>query len=525
MRSSSACWRGSYKHSAAWNDTGTSSDSSEEPLSGCALEETAESDDETSSDDETRFLLAKTGSSKDICRSRVRAAIETGCWSNTVYAVILANVALMAIQCDHGSWKSWPAVDATFLVFFCVELLLRLFVYREMFCMSEAEWAWNVLDFALVVEGVVEQWLVPLVLMGARSEKWDFLRALRIMRLCRALRLIRHMPQLKLLIESFVATLKAVVWFLALFALLVLISSLGLATLVKQEEELNPWPPESSEEVQMYFGSSVRAGFTMFRFTTMDDWAAISMLFADRLPGVMLFFVLYILLTSFSVMALLTGVIAESVCILHAEQEQKRLDEQYDEYLKQMQEFFAREQERNPGFRGVSRDVLGKKMDANKVLHHRQKKHLGERIESNDDEEVPESSEDIQALVQFLDMDGDGFITWEEWRYGSNMMHGKALNLHLSVIKGEILRVSDRLDEAAHRPQPRGRQGASRGVAPECEARLSRLQERLTAVEVLLDDFITSHAAQLRSRSSSLAALSPPGQMPGSLAPHDAPWL
>jgi len=73
------------------------------------------------------------------------------------------------------------------------------------------------------------------------------------------------------------------------------------------------WEDEEDQRlIEEYFGTMSRTVFTMFRYVTLDDWSYISSLVMMHFPLMSLFFCAYEFFMAFTVLALLTGVIAEN---------------------------------------------------------------------------------------------------------------------------------------------------------------------------------------------------------------------
>merc|ERR1719482_785574 len=88
---------------------------------------------------------------------------------------------------------------------------------------------------------------------------------------------------------------------------------------------------------------------TLFQFVTLDDWSRIARMVSgfdegeDNLPFKwkwwMLFFIIYVLITAFSILSLLTGVISEHMIALTRYTE-KQAEEKEEEERKKFIDFF-----------------------------------------------------------------------------------------------------------------------------------------------------------------------------------------
>lgn len=80
-----------------------------------------------------------------------------------------------------------PACEAVFLIFFAVELFLRLLVHRLYFFCNE-DMTWNYFDFCIVALSALDG-LSPAFASGASNV--TFLRCARVLRLVRTIRVVR----------------------------------------------------------------------------------------------------------------------------------------------------------------------------------------------------------------------------------------------------------------------------------------------------------------------------------------------
>ncbi|CAJ1413926.1 unnamed protein product [Effrenium voratum] len=105
--------------------------------------------------------------------------------------VILANLALMALEYRQGS-EQYQAWDLAFLVFYVVELVLKGAYFQKTLLWGKCSvvW-WNWLDLIIVLSGVLEQTLLPLLGSGSLPIHLSSLRCLRLLRLARVARALK----------------------------------------------------------------------------------------------------------------------------------------------------------------------------------------------------------------------------------------------------------------------------------------------------------------------------------------------
>jgi len=109
--------------------------------------------------------------------------------------VIFSNAMFIGANTQNHLWASinqaevssgWHLTEIIFNIWFCIELLLRMFTKRCLYFYGP-EWKWNALDFVLVTLGVVDS---TLALMGG-SGRMANLTTARVVRLIRFIRIFR----------------------------------------------------------------------------------------------------------------------------------------------------------------------------------------------------------------------------------------------------------------------------------------------------------------------------------------------
>ncbi|HZB37762.1 MAG TPA: ion transporter [Beijerinckiaceae bacterium] len=175
------------------------------------------------------------------------------------------------------------ALDRAVLTVFVVELAARMMVFRLAFFRDP----WSLFD--LFVVGIA---LVP------ATGSFSVLRALRILRV---LRLVTAVPSLKRVVGGLVTALPGMGSILLLLLLIFYVFSVMAAKLFGATK------PE-------LFGSFGAAAYTLFQVMTFDDWSAgIVKPLMDEHPWAWLFFVVFILLSTFMVLNLFIGVVVSAL--------------------------------------------------------------------------------------------------------------------------------------------------------------------------------------------------------------------
>ena len=185
------------------------------------------------------------------------------------------------IMAEYG--ELLHAIDRAVLTVFVVELVARIVAFRGDFFRDP----WSLFD--LFVVGIA---LVPAT--GSLS----VLRALRILRI---LRLVTAVPSLKRVVGGLVTALPGMGSILLLLLLIFYVFSVMAAKLFGETK------PE-------LFGNLTTAAYTLFQVMTFDDWSAgIVKPLMEQQPYAALFFVIFILLSTFMVLNLFIGVVVSAL--------------------------------------------------------------------------------------------------------------------------------------------------------------------------------------------------------------------
>eukprot|EP00927_Polykrikos_kofoidii_P013850 TRINITY_DN16022_c0_g1_i1.p1 TRINITY_DN16022_c0_g1~~TRINITY_DN16022_c0_g1_i1.p1 ORF type:complete len:530 (-),score=109.32 TRINITY_DN16022_c0_g1_i1:89-1678(-) len=260
--------------------------------------------------------------------------VESDKFNSFIGITIVANAIVIGLETDFG--KDWFSVfEHLFNMVFLVEAILRI---RHFGCQYFKE-AWNVFDFLLVFNGTLDLWILPLVqtLHPENAEESEaevssshfgysfsvvrLLRILRLLRVLRVIRLFRMFHQLFLIMQAFAKALQIV----GVISVLVLILDYVCAIALTQGVGQNAaqWG-DDAYRIEELFGSISASMHTLFGIMTVSDWDSVHSLLIAQMPSplVTLAFVVYIMMTTYTMVALVNGIISES--LITSQQDYKR---------------------------------------------------------------------------------------------------------------------------------------------------------------------------------------------------------
>lgn len=219
-------------------------------------------------------------------QQRFARFVEDRRFSRTIIGLILVNAAVLGMETSPTLVAQYGpllrTIDQAILAVFVVELALRIAAFRGRFFQDP----WSLFDTAIVAIA-----LVP------ANEAFSVLRALRVLRV---LRLISAFPQLRKVLEGLVAAIPGLGSIGAVLAIFQYVFAVMAAKLFGQEY------PE-------LFGDLFVSLFTLFQIMTLDGWSEVVRRIDTTHPYAGVFFVSYILLSTFTVLNLLIAVMVNAI--------------------------------------------------------------------------------------------------------------------------------------------------------------------------------------------------------------------
>jgi voltage-gated sodium channel len=243
----------------------------------------------------------------------VKELIESRRFETAIMVIIIINAITLGLETDSDVMESvGPAlilIDRIVLGVFVLELLARVFVYRLKFFNDP----WRIFDFLVVAIA-----LVP------ATGNLSVLRALRILRV---LRLISVVPSLRRVVGGLIAALPGMG---SISVLLLLVFYVFSVMATKLYGAIFP----------DWFGSIGASAYSLFQIMTLESWSmGIVRPVMQEFPFAWLFFIVFILCTTFTVLNLFIGIIVSAMQAEHdetADREMEQLNARQDEILTEL---------------------------------------------------------------------------------------------------------------------------------------------------------------------------------------------
>jgi voltage-gated sodium channel len=219
-------------------------------------------------------------------RDRLAAVVENRRFQQFIIAVIVFNAITLAMETSQSIMASngdlLHVLDKIMLAVFVAELVMKLTAYGPKFFSD----GWNAFDFVVVAIA-----LIP------ASGPFAVLRALRVLRV---LRLISAVPAMRKVVNGLLSAIPGMASIVALLGLVLFVSGVMATNLFRDVA------PE-------YFGDIGTSLFALFQIMTGESWPDIAEAVMAEMPLAWIFFVIYILISTFAVLNLFIAVVVNAM--------------------------------------------------------------------------------------------------------------------------------------------------------------------------------------------------------------------
>ncbi len=231
------------------------------------------------------------GTSTGTFSARFERIAESERFQNAIIAVILLNAVVLGIETFDGAMDRYgtqlEALNNLFTAIFIVELAVRIIA-----CGSQPQRffrsGWNLFDFAIIA---------ALFIPGVRENA----ALLRILRLLRVARLLKSLPDVRVLLRGASRAVRPAMGLAIITGLLVFLYGMVGWTLFAEVDPVN-------------WGNIGLASLTLFSILTLEGWNSLfATVFAARPFASLLFFLSFILIGTFVVLNLLLGIMIGSL--------------------------------------------------------------------------------------------------------------------------------------------------------------------------------------------------------------------
>jgi len=233
-------------------------------------------------------------------RERLQRALDSVPAQRLVTSLIILNAATLGLETSRAAMAAAGDVlmllDRVVLALFVIEISLRMIAAGRRFFRG----GWNVFDFAVVAISLVPN-------TGGLS----ILRALRVLRV---LRLVSVVPQMRQVVQALLSAIPGMASIIALLVIVYYVFAVMATRLFGHSF------PE-------FFGSLGASLYSLFEVMTLDGWSTdLVRPVMETYPLAWLFFVPFILLTSFAVLNLFIAIIVNAMQAEHEAEQRVAAD-------------------------------------------------------------------------------------------------------------------------------------------------------------------------------------------------------
>lgn len=225
--------------------------------------------------------------------SRLSRWVEAAPVQRVLIALILLNALVLGLESYPDLASRWGGIlaliDRIILAVFVLEIGVRIAAHRLAFFRDP----WSVFDF--VVVGIA---LIP------ASGPFSVLRALRVLRV---MRLISMVPSMRRVATGLLTAIPGLVSVVGIIAVILYVSAVMATKLF-------------GAQFPQWFGTLGESAYTLFQIMTLESWSmTIARPVMEVFPYAWMFFVVYILVSTFTMLNLFIAVVVNAM-----QQEQRR---------------------------------------------------------------------------------------------------------------------------------------------------------------------------------------------------------
>jgi len=255
----------------------------------------------------TSHVLASTSGRPSFSRSM--SCTEGKCFRWAMAATILLNVIQLglAVEVKGKPWsKVWEVAEHFFVAAFVLEMVLKV---HENGC-DYFRNNWNKLDCFIAVTGVLETWVLRVIMSGSDDSNIPVFSIIRVLRLLRMIRMLRMKRELDVLLEGMIASFRSMVWVGLLLAVAIYSFAIFCTSTIGDPRETELYAKFGLDN-RKYFGSILRSSLSLFNIVLLNDWSLVVWPVFNAQPYATIFLIIFVILTSCGMLNVIIGVIVE----------------------------------------------------------------------------------------------------------------------------------------------------------------------------------------------------------------------
>lgn len=349
----------------------------------------------------------------------------------TVVLIVL-NTILIAVETDFGDKEErevwWFALEGFFCLLFITEIVLKVWIHTwRWFVDSWNAWT-TVVCLLLFIDAAI---LAPLGRQGA-LRLWSLSRFLVLFRLLRSIRIVKELQHV---LNGMTGAFPSLLWVVVILILIIYTFSVWTTTLIGRNQDYVDYQKISNGyEHEEFFGTIGRSMFTLMQVVTLDSWSSsVARYIVDRQWYMSFFFIIFIMMTSFSLLNLVVSLIVEQTLAETQRLESRaavRAEKARRQELESIREIFML----------ADADYNGE-LDLKEFLNAVQDQEvLGRLLQL----ELP--VEEATQLFQVMEGNGSRSLTMKEFIDGCTKLKGPARSKDLLAVQAQADTMARQLD-------------------------------------------------------------------------------
>ncbi len=239
---------------------------------------------------------------------KVAAIVDSSKFRHFITAMIVFNGITLGLMTSREVMEHYGPLllllDAIVIAIFTIEIAMRIYVHRLAFFKDP----WSLFDFFVVAIS-----LVP------ATEEFSILRVLRVLRLFRLLTVV---PQMRKIIGALVSVIPGIGSVASILLLLFYVFAIMATSMY-------------GETFPEWFGTLGASMYTLFQVMTLESWSmGIARPVMEAFPHAWIFFVTFVLLSTFVMVNLLIGIIVDAIFAIKEESRHEANEEEERARLK-----------------------------------------------------------------------------------------------------------------------------------------------------------------------------------------------
>lgn len=253
-------------------------------------------------------------------RQDTRGVFLTTGWEYFMMTFILINAVFIGLEIDNPqimSHEYWLIINSFFALCYVIEMALKLGVFG---CKEFLRSYWNVYDLLVTSVTLVGDCIVIIMFfVHPHGDSSGLSAVIPVLRLLRLLRIARLFAQLRLLLSSLLSSLGPLSWIALFICLWFYICACLTTVFIGRPEMLRNDQVKEAPKLRAMFKDIRTSMYTLFEVMMMEGWIEVVRPLVGHRPFLVIFFLLFVFLSAFFLLNLVTSVVVDRTMQAKAE--------------------------------------------------------------------------------------------------------------------------------------------------------------------------------------------------------------